>query len=61
MNVNIDPDTSPDTYIEHRELVRIADAGSTEPAAPTRIGSARAPERWSRRTWTSGWAEVFLR
>ena len=37
MNVNIDPDTSPDTYIEHRELVRIADVGSTEPAAPTRI------------------------
>jgi hypothetical protein len=37
MNVNIDPDTSPDTYIEHRELVRIGDAGSTEPLAPTRI------------------------
>jgi hypothetical protein len=32
MNVNIDPDTTPDTYIEHRELVRI-----TQPAAPTRI------------------------
>src|SRR5688500_7758890 len=25
MNVNIDPDTTPDTYIEHRELVRIGD------------------------------------
>jgi hypothetical protein len=37
MNVNIDPDTTPDTYIEHRELVRIGDAGSTEPEAPTRI------------------------
>jgi hypothetical protein len=37
MNVNIDPDTTPDTYIEHRELVRIGDAGSTDPAAPTRI------------------------
>jgi Zinc carboxypeptidase/Chitobiase/beta-hexosaminidase C-terminal domain len=37
MNVNIDPDTTPDTYIEHRELVRIGDAGSTEPAGPTRI------------------------
>ena len=24
MNVNIDPDTTPDTYIEHREFVRIA-------------------------------------
>ena len=32
MNVNIDPDTTPDTYIEHRELVRIGDAGSTSPA-----------------------------
>jgi hypothetical protein len=37
MNVNIDPDTSPDTYIEHRELVRIGDAGSTGPGRPTRI------------------------
>jgi hypothetical protein len=37
MNVNIDPDTTPDTYIEHRELVRIGDAGSTDPTAPTRI------------------------
>jgi len=37
MNVNIDPDTTPDTYIEHRELVRIGDAGSTDPAGPTRI------------------------
>ena len=38
MNVNIDPDTTPDTYIEHRELVRIADGV----AAPTliRIGSS---------------------
>ena len=37
MGVNIDPDTTPDTYIEHRELVRIGDAGSTQPARPTRI------------------------
>jgi hypothetical protein len=37
MNVNIDVDTTPDTYIEHRELVRIGDAGSTDPEAPTRI------------------------
>src|SRR5215211_6884730 len=42
MNVNIDPDTTPDTYIEHRELVRIGDAATTSPAAPTmiRIGSS---------------------
>jgi Zinc carboxypeptidase/Chitobiase/beta-hexosaminidase C-terminal domain len=38
MNVNIDPDTMPDTYIEHRELVRIGDGIG----APTmiRIGSS---------------------
>ena len=38
MNLNIDPDTTPDTYIEHRELVRIGDGV----AAPTliRIGSS---------------------
>ena len=42
MNVNIDPDTSPDTYIEHRELVRIGDPLTTSPAQPTliRIGSS---------------------
>ena len=37
MDVNIDTDTSPDTYIEHRELVRIGEVGTTTPAAPTRI------------------------
>ena len=37
MGVNIDQDTTPDTYIEHRELVRIGEVGSTEPEAPTRI------------------------
>ena len=36
MNVNIDPDTSPDTYIEHRVLIRIGDIGSGPPA-PTKI------------------------
>jgi Zinc carboxypeptidase/Chitobiase/beta-hexosaminidase C-terminal domain len=37
MNVNIDPDTTPDTYIEHRELIRLGDNGSSDPPAPTRI------------------------
>lgn len=37
MNVNIDPDTTPDTYIEHRELVRIGHAANADPARPTRI------------------------
>ena len=36
MDVNIDPDTTPDTYIEHRELVRVGETGSTTPR-PTRI------------------------
>jgi len=37
MGVNIDPDTTPDTYIEHRQLVRIGDAGEADPPRPTRI------------------------
>ena len=37
MNTNIDPDTTPDTYIEHRELVRIGDAGTFTPRRPDRI------------------------
>ncbi len=37
MNVNIDPDTTPDTYIEHRELIRIGAADSASPPRPTRI------------------------
>ena len=37
MNVNIDPDTTPDTYIEHRILVKVGEVGSTTPATPTRI------------------------
>jgi hypothetical protein len=37
MSTNIDPDTTPDTYIEHRELVRIGEPGTTSPPRPTRI------------------------
>jgi hypothetical protein len=41
MDVNIDPDTTPDTYIEHRELVRVGDAGSSQPRpSRIRIGSS---------------------
>ncbi len=42
MSLNIDPDTTPDTYIEHRQLVRIGDVGTSDPAAPTqiRVGSS---------------------
>ena len=47
MNVNVDPDTTPDTYIEHRVLVRIGDAGVASPAAPTqvRVGSSAGGEK----------------
>ena len=37
MSTNIDPDTTPDTYIEHRELVRIGEVGSVLPPRPTKI------------------------
>jgi zinc carboxypeptidase/chitobiase/beta-hexosaminidase-like protein len=37
MAVNVDPDTTPNTYIEHRELVRIGEVGTTTPPRPTRI------------------------
>jgi hypothetical protein len=37
MSLNIDPDTTPDTYIEHRQLVRIGDVGTSDPPRPTRI------------------------
>ena len=40
MDVNIDPDTSPDTYIEHRELVRVGDVGGTQRPTRIRIGSS---------------------
>jgi hypothetical protein len=38
MNINVDPDTTPNTYIEHRDLVRIPD-GAGAPTA-VRIGSS---------------------
>jgi Zinc carboxypeptidase/Chitobiase/beta-hexosaminidase C-terminal domain len=37
MNINVDPDTTPNTYIEHRELIRIGERGNNDPPAPTRI------------------------
>jgi hypothetical protein len=57
MSVNIDPDTTPDTYIEHRELVRIGDAGTTDPARPTmiRIGSSTGMTKEAPvETWLGG-------
>jgi Zinc carboxypeptidase/Chitobiase/beta-hexosaminidase C-terminal domain len=56
MNVNIDPDTTPDTYIEHRILIRIGDIGDGPPA-PTRIrigSSTGAMLEGNVETWLGG-------
>ena len=55
-NVNIDPDTTPDTYIEHRVLIRIGDIGDG-PAAPTKIrvgSSTGATLEGNVETWLGG-------
>ncbi len=57
MNLNIDPDTTPDTYIEHRELVRIGDAGTFTPRRPDRIrigSSTGATIEAEVKTWLGG-------
>src|SRR5215218_10164158 len=57
MNTNIDPDTTPDTYIEHRELVRIGDVGTGDPAPPTRIRIGSSTGRTKEadvNTWLGG-------
>ena len=57
MNLNIDPDTTPDTYIEHRELIRIGDAGTFVPRRPDRIrigSSSGATIEADVETWLGG-------
>ena len=57
MNVNIDPDTDPDTYIEHRELIRLSEPGTNVPPAPTRIrigSSTGATVEGDVQTWLGG-------
>jgi hypothetical protein len=57
MSTNIDPDTTPDTYIEHRELVRIGDVGTTDPPRPSRIrvgSSTGAFQEGDVETWLGG-------
>lgn len=57
MNTNVDPDTTPDTYIEHRELVRIGDAGTFVPRRPSRIrigSSTGATIEADVNTWLGG-------
>jgi hypothetical protein len=56
MNVNIDSDTTPDTYIEHRILIRIGDLGSGAVApSKIRIGSSTgATLEGDVSTWVGG-------
>jgi hypothetical protein len=57
MSTNVDGDTTPDTYIEHRELVRIGDAGTTDPPRPSRIrvgSSTSASNEAPVETWLGG-------
>jgi hypothetical protein len=68
MNLNIDPDTTPDTYIEHRELLRIGDAGTFTPRRPSRIrigSSTGATIEADVTTWLGGglppMGDLFMR
>ena len=57
MSINIDGDTTPDTYIEHRELVRIGEAGTTSRPQPTRIrvgSSTGASKEGAVEAWLAG-------
>jgi Zinc carboxypeptidase/Chitobiase/beta-hexosaminidase C-terminal domain len=57
MSTNIDPDTTPDTYIEHRELVRIGEPGTSDPPRPTRVrigSSTGASIEEDVNTWLGG-------
>ena len=57
MNVNIDPDTTPDTYIEHRMLVASASSDSVDAAGadadPDRLEHRRV-RRGDVNTWLGG-------
>ena len=68
MNVNVDPDTEPNTYIEHRELIRIGDAGTFTPRRPSRIrigSSTGATIEDDVKTWLGGglppMGDLFMR
>jgi len=57
LNLNIDTDTTPDTYIEHRELVRIGAVGEATPPRPSRIrigSSSGATIEADVNTWLGG-------
>jgi hypothetical protein len=68
MNVNVDPDTDPNTYIEHRELIRIGDAGTFTPRRPSRVrigSSTGATIEADVNTWLGGglppMGDLFMR
>ena len=61
MDVNIDPDTTPDTYIEHRELFDRRGRRRHAGTRPRGSASGRAQARRSRPTSTSGSAAVCRR
>ena len=57
MAVNVDPDTEPNTYIEHRELVRIGEPNTFTPRRPDRIrigSSTGATIEGDVETWLGG-------
>jgi hypothetical protein len=57
MSVNIDPDTTPDTYIEHRLLVRIGEVGTLDPPRPSRIRVGSSTGQFAEadvNTWLGG-------
>ena len=59
MSTNVDPDTEPNTYIEHRELVRIGEPGTASPPRPAESASRPTPARRPRRMCRPGSAAVF--
>jgi hypothetical protein len=68
MSVNVDPDTEPNTYIEHRELIRIGDAGTFTPRRPSRVrigSSTGATTEADVNTWLGGglppMGDLFMR
>ncbi|HTE60723.1 MAG TPA: M14 family metallopeptidase, partial [Solirubrobacteraceae bacterium] len=68
MNVNVDPDTEPSTYIEHRELIRIGETGTFTPRRPSRIrigSSTGATIEADVNTWLGGglppMGDLFMR
>ena len=57
MSTNVDQDTTPDTYIEHRELVRIGEPGTASPPRPRRVRVASSTGEVAEadvQTWLGG-------